>query len=340
LRPGHITDFITKSCRGRWEENAQDPKLFINHLNWVFDDNQEVINYFHKLIGYCLTGHIYIQKFHCFWGEGGRGRSIIFDAIADIMNDYYSSIPAAAFTELDAMHQNDAIFKTRGSRIILARETGEQMYVDDTIIKNLVGNDWIDAYIMGKGSVRIKASGKPILYTNPQPLAKAKDDAFWRRWVEIRTTSRPVLNEDCLLMEKIKAERNLILAWAVRGYQKFKEEGLTVPSHIRDMMVARRNELDYVRRFLEDHCHVNRPESQSHLFVTPVKFIHAFNSWIEEECLGKNQYGAVRIKTEMERLGYVQGKRGASPHNTRRWVGVILKSDSLLQDIKDSADNV
>ena len=82
------------------------------------------------------------------------------------------------------------------------------------------------------------------------------DLAIWRRIKLLPFTETiPEAERDDRLGETLAAEADTVLAWAVAGYSRFREEGLTpVPERVAAATDSYREEQDPILDSIEERC--------------------------------------------------------------------------------------
>lgn len=91
--------------------------------------------------------------------------------------------------------------------------------------------------------------------TNRKPSFDANDQALFRRIRLIPFTATfPPDKPDKSIPEKLKAEAEGILAWAVEGARLWRQDGLESPEEVRIATEEYRQEQDSLGRFLAEEC--------------------------------------------------------------------------------------
>lgn len=83
--------FITRQADFFYDPNAKCPN-WERLMKVVFMNDEKVIRYVQKILGYCLTGDISRQMFFICHGGGANGKSTIFDTIKKGLGTYATSI--------------------------------------------------------------------------------------------------------------------------------------------------------------------------------------------------------------------------------------------------------
>lgn len=152
-----------------------------------------------------------------------------------------------------------------GSRMVVSSETTAGRRIDEALVKDITGDDVITARFLNKEFLEFKPTFKLWISGNYKPIIKGNDDGIWRRLRIIPFTVRFYSpsdidydangpQADSQLAQKLEAELPGILAWAVRGYLAWQQQGLGMPRAVQDATQKYREEMDVVGAFLEENC--------------------------------------------------------------------------------------
>jgi putative DNA primase/helicase len=101
---------------------------------------------------------------------------------------------------------------------------------------------------------------------------RGTDDAIWWRIHLIPFTVQiPEHKRDPYLFQRLQGELSGILAWAVEGCREYLENGLEVPSQVRNATDAYKKEMDIIGDFIDE-----RLESQAGTATEAAKLYAAY----------------------------------------------------------------
>jgi putative DNA primase/helicase len=297
---------ITAKCP-RWEQ----------FLREIFNRDQEVIGYIHRLIGYTLTGLNREQYFHVLFGEGQNGKSLFLNIIKHIFGPYSFTLPFSAFEKTGSTNSHD-LAATAGKRLISALEVDERATLNEARIKSMTGGDELAGRFLYRNTFNFKPTAKLFLVWNRRPAIQDESHALWRRIRLIPFTQRfEGRNEDKVLEETLKAESPGILTWAIDGFHYWLDEGLgECPRAITLATKSYRDASDYIGQFLDECC-----EFAPTATVPTTELRAAYCQW----CLD-NDYPESHPRQFNERLatrGLKREKRSILRIMT--WLGLRLK---------------
>jgi putative DNA primase/helicase len=314
-RPKHR---ITKHSPVRFVPDAQCPR-FERFLDEVFCGDASLIDYIHRVMGYCLCGSVQEQCIFCWYGCGANGKSTLALVLDYICGDYCVNLPFSAL-EMTNRNSHDLV-ALAGARLATASETNEGVRLNEARIKVLTGGDPITARRLYREPFTFDPSHKLVLAFNHKPIIADDSEGMWRR-VHLTPFMRQFAREeqDKGLIDKLKAEAPGILALAVRACLRYQKEGLNPPPAVRNATAEYHAESDHLGEFIQA-CIVEDPEGS----VSSSCLWQEYDSWAkenEEVMLSRSVFAA-----KMQRRGY---RRGRSGHGgTRVWQGIRTTADMV-----------
>lgn len=316
LRESNRDDLLTKLCPTPYDASAECP-TWERTLTAIFGGDQDMVNYFQRLTGYCLTGSVREQILPVLWGSGSNGKSLLFTIILSIFGTDYSG-PAARDLVMTSHNQAHptGLANLFGKRLVTFFETQEGGRINEGQIKELTGGDDILARRMREDFWRFAPSHKIWLATNHKPVVRGQDHGIWRRlrllpftvqfWdVDKGETGPADLKADKFLEEKLLGEAPGILAWMVRGCLAWQAGGLREPKAVLAATAEYRDEQNIVKVFVEDRC----VRGESHK-VRAGQMHAAYKSWHEARCEPGRPLGQRHFSDAIEKLGITSKRSG------------------------------
>jgi putative DNA primase/helicase len=174
LRDGRPEDRITQHSDIVYRTDAPKPGRFIQFLNEVFNNDQELIDWMLRALGYNLTGCTIEQIIFILFGAGANGKSILLAILRYVLGDYAYNAPFSTF-ELDARASipNDLAALER-RRFITSLETLDGKHFNESRIKALSGEDDVTARYLNHEFFTFKPVGKLWLGVNHKPSRALK----------------------------------------------------------------------------------------------------------------------------------------------------------------------
>lgn len=309
----HHEQYLSKVSYVEYTDKIDTP-LWIEFLNQVFDNDQELIGYIQKAVGYSMSGSTKEQCVFFCYGNGRNGKSTFLDIIADIMGDYATNIqPETIMVRGQQGGANSDIARLQGARFVTTVEPNEGARINEGLLKQLTGGDIVTArHLYGK-EFEFQPEFKIWMSTNHKPIIRGRDLGIWRRMHLIPFTVQiPEEKVDKNLKYKLKKELTGILKWAVDGCIKWQREGLEMPSAVKEAVKEYQSEMDVISAFLED-CTERGPGE-----VKASDLYKAYTTWANEN----NEY-----KMSNTRFGKELGLRFNRVKNRDGWYYQGLRLD-------------
>jgi len=283
------TDLITKLVPVDYNSSALAPR-WDRFLREVFEPHPDLPEWLQRAIGYSLTADV---REHCFFlmlGSGRNGKGVFINTLKELFSSYAHQADFRAFQPKYGDGPLDAIANFKGSRIVIASEGREGSCFDEALMKALTGGDPIRARRLHENSFEIKPTFKIWLASNYRPQIRGTDPGIWSRVRLIPFEASFAGREDRSLQETLRSEAPGIIAWAVEGALRWREEGLEpLPEAVRAATESYRSESDALGRFLAEG--VERGEMFS---VGARELYRAYTVWadeIRESCASETAFG-------------------------------------------------
>ena len=257
LRPHNRADFITKMAPVNYDPQADCPN-WTSFLARIMDNNQNLITFLQRAIGYSLTGSTGEQCLFFLYGTGANGKSTFLDALKNMLGDYAKRTPTDSLMVKQNQGIPNDLARLKGSRFVIAVEAEEGKRLAESLIKEMTGGDEITARFLHQEFFEFKPEFKIFIATNHKPQIRGTDEGIWRRIRMIPFTQFIPENErDKELPDKLLRELPGILRWAVDGCLAWQLVGLGIPDEVKAATEGYKAEMDTVGAFLEDLCIVN-----------------------------------------------------------------------------------
>jgi len=219
--------------------------------------------YLQRMVGYCLTGVTSAHALFFLYGTGANGKSVFANVISTILGDYAATASMDTFVETRGDRHPTDLAGLRGARFVTAIETEQGRRLNESKVKAITGGDKISARFMRQDFFEYTPQFKPVIVGNHKPAIRNIDEAMKRRMHMIPfTVTIPPERRDGRLTEKLLAERDGILAWAVAGCLSWQREGLKPPASVVSATEEYFEAEDALGRWLEERC-VREPNAKS-----------------------------------------------------------------------------
>src|SRR5262249_17044344 len=203
-----------------------------------------------------------------------------------------------------------------GARMVSAVEANPNRQLDEALIKQITGGDRITARFLYAEFFEFTPEFKLWFVANHPPRLRSTDDALWRP-IHVLPFEVSIAPEqvDPDLPSKHRAELPGILAWAVRGCQRWQKIGLKPPQRVVDATRLYRKEVDHVRRFLQE-CTNSKESAATRSSI----LYERYDRWCSE-----NGERPVSRKALAGRLYEVRFSATRLARGDRAWRGIELR---------------
>ena len=225
-------------------------------LNDVTGGDQNLQDYLQRMVGYALTGSTREHALFFLYGTGANGKSVFVNTLADILGDYATNAPMDTFMETRTDRHPTDMAGLHGARFVAAIETEQGRRWAESKVKNLTGGDKIAARFMRQDFFEFFPQFKLFVAGNHKTAIRNIDEAMKRRLHLIPfTITVPPEKRDKHLQQKLLAERDGILAWALEGCLAWQRLGrLDPPQQVLDATDEYFEEEDAIGEFLDEDC--------------------------------------------------------------------------------------
>lgn len=298
--------------------DKMDCPTWIDFLNQTFGNDQSMIDYIQKAIGYSATGSTAEQVMFILYGSGRNGKSVFMNTLAYILGSYAKTMSANSIMVRQNGGASSDIARLEGSRLVISSEVNEGMRLDESLVKSLTGGDKITARFLYGNDFEFTPQFKIWLATNHVPTIRGTDDGIWRRLMlipfEYQVSEEQV---DKNLNSKLISESMGILNWIIDGAIKWQKEGLNPPDKVKIASQEYRDEMDVITMFVRDNCTVGEglKAKGSELYMQ-------YKKWATEN----NQYAMSNNKFGKEMEQKFEKKKSG----TMWYLGLRLNQDRRL----------
>ena len=251
FRNGRREDRITFSAGVRYDPHAACPR-WTQFLSEVFADNQELISFVERAIGYSLTGITTEQALFLLYGTGSNGKGSLCNTLKRVLGDYAWNMPFATIELRDRAAIPNDLAALVNRRLVTASETNDGARLNEARVKALTGCDPVTARFLHGEFFTFEPVAKFWLSVNHKPIVRDDSYGFWRRLRLIPFTQTFPVNQ--ALSDQLAAEGPGILAWAVRGALAWQREGLQPPAVVLDATREYKQDSDPLATFFDEAC--------------------------------------------------------------------------------------
>lgn len=316
LREGNPNDFISYSTNIKYikyDPLSQEAKEIQCFLEKVFI-NKNVRKYFVEQIACAIDGSIRQERFYVLTGSGSNGKSRLMEMLQKCLGDYYCIMPISLLTNKRASSNTAQceLERTKGRRIAVMQEPNKEDKINVGLMKELSGNDTIQARSLFKTPIEFKPQFKMFLTCNKLPDVPSSDNGTWRRIRLIDFLSKfcekpdaKQANEfkiDITLNEKMDrwAETFLSMLLYIRNDLDLQKADLFEPIEVIVATEKYGNSQNLISQFAEEMI---KSDTTPKTKLTITVVFNEFRSWFRKIYAGTNKQMAERseLKSELEK---------------------------------------
>lgn len=320
IRPHRREDYITKIAGA--SPGTYCP-TWLKFLEDVTAGDIELQKYLARVAGYCLTGITTEHVMFFLYGTGANGKSVFLNTLAAVWGDYATYAPIDMFMESRSERHPTDLAKLRGARLVIATEVGQGKHWDEAKIKALTGGDIISARFMRQDFFDYKPQFKLMVAGNHKPSLRNVDEAIRRRIHLIPfTVTIPIEKRDQTLPDRLWAERDGILGWAIKGCLEWQKIGLKPPASVVSATEEYFESQDAIKRWLEEECIQSERAT-----ITTEELYQAWKNWAEKQ--GEYTGTMRKFSEELSKRGF---QRWRNCHK-KGFRGLALRGESMQEEM-------
>jgi putative DNA primase/helicase len=295
MRPHRREDYCTKITAVG--PGGECPK-FKAFLRRVMRDDDELVGFIKRALGYSLTGDTSEQAIFFNYGVGQNGKSVLIETASGILADYCIATPIETFTETRNERHPTELARMRGARLVTATETEAGRYWAESRLKEITGGERIAARFMNKDFFEYTPQFKPWVSGNHRPRLRSVGKAMRRRIKMIPFAfTIPDKERDRGFAAKLKDEWPGILKLMIEGCLEWQKKGLAPPPAVEQATDAHFAAEDGYSAWIADRC-----ETSGGFAARSTQLFGSWRDWADKA--GQRAGDNKQFREEMERLGY------------------------------------
>lgn len=273
-------DIVRNRLPIAYHPDAPDPKLWLNFLNGLL--YPEDIPTLQEYIGYCLIPSNKGQRMMVLKGNGGEGKSQIGAVLGKIFGSNM---------------KDGSIGKISENRFARADLEHILLCVDDDMrMEALRQTNYVKSIVTAQGKMDLERKGKQsyqgwmcarlMAFSNGDLQALFdRSDGFYRRQLILTTKEKPADRvDDPDLAEKMKAEADGILLWALEGLQRLAANNFkfTESERTKANREAVKRDNNNLFDFMESEGYIRLKADSS---ISSKELYEIYRMWCEENAM-------------------------------------------------------
>jgi len=349
LREHRREDYITKLAPVTFDPAATCDR-FNKFISEIFPENQDLIDYVQRLLGYCLSGWTTERILPFLIGQGSNGKSVLCNVMLRGvfgkeqdgygMESSFTTFTTGRYSAPDKP-RNDLI-RMQGKRFVTASESDDpHVKLDTALLKRISGNDDMAVRANFQQEIEFTPQAKVLLRMNNEPRILDDTDATWERVKRINFRRQFTEHEkDPELTDKLLAESSGIFNWLLEGWKLVRtarqdgEVALPEPAEVRMATQEYRQEQSQVARFFAESYEVAQRECEP---ISAADIYENYKHWADKqgEYFKKSQASfGVELSRHLSQFKTVAKKQ----HGEKRqlcWFGIQPITEQRPQDVSD-----
>lgn len=321
LKDHDIRKMFSEQTAAEYSDNIDCP-MWTSFLNQIFNNDQELIHYVQKAIGYSITGSTAEQVMFLLLGVGRNGKSVFINTLRNVMGSYAKQMNVESIiVHNNNGNANSDIARLENTRLVVSSEANEGSRLDESLVKQLTGGDRILARFLYGQEFEYDPKFKIWMATNHLPFIRGTDEGIWRRIKVIPFNVQiPTNKVDKSLENKLQSEWTGILNWMVQGAIMWQREGLDTPTAVSEASRQYRNNMDPLEAFLNECC-----EAGATYKVRSRPLYDAYREWARDS----NEY-----QMSLTKFGREMSKKlpKTKAHGIQQYLGIKLKDEPIHFD--------
>ena len=241
-----------------FEVSYDEPTLWLKFLNEVFGNDQDVVSYIQRVMGYALTSSMEERCMFVLIGDGMNGKSVLLDVIRQVLGSYAttSHINILLDKKMQANANMGDVARLNGMRCVITNEAEHSDKLKESAIKTMTsGNDNITARFLYGNEFEFTPISKIFMASNYKPRIIGTDLGIWSRIKMIMfNVTFDEKHQDKNLKDKLMSEASAILGWGIKGYYEWRKQGLNEPKKFKSAKSEYRSEMDIVQKWVDENC--------------------------------------------------------------------------------------
>jgi putative DNA primase/helicase len=116
MREHRLTDYLTKMTAVA--PDTADCPLWMEHLKRILNNNDDLVAYLQRVLGYSLTGLVNEHALFFCYGTGANGKGVTINTVARVIANYAQTATIETFTASHTDRHTTELAALRGARLV------------------------------------------------------------------------------------------------------------------------------------------------------------------------------------------------------------------------------
>ena len=219
--------------------------------------DQEKAEFLQMSLGYALSGDSRYECMFILYGETTRnGKGTLMESILRIFGDYGKAVrpeTIAQKNKVDSQAPSEDVARLAGLRFVNIAEPRRGMVMNAAQVKNMTGNDTLNARFLHENSFDFEPQFKIYINTNYLPdvtdmtlfssgrILIIPFDRHFEEWEQDKTLKETFRKPEV---------QSAILNWLIEGFQILRTKGFRIPDAVAAATESYCQESDKIRQFM------------------------------------------------------------------------------------------
>jgi len=334
LDSGKFTEHCSSDLLTKISPVAYDPLAHSNRWNnfitEIMSGDKERALFLQKVLGYALSGDTRHECMSILYGATTRnGKGTLCESVLKVFGSYGCTARPETIAQKNSTNSSqpsEDVARLAGVRFVNIAEPGKSLVLNAALVKNMTGNDTINARFLHENSFDFAPQFKLYINTNYLPVVNDMTVFSSGRVIIIPFERHFAESEQDkgLKREFMKPQvQSAILNWLLKGYEQLQLSGLRMPQSVISATGQYEHDSNKTLLFIEDCLEegADYEERTSQVY-------NRYKSW----CMENGQYAESmkNFKQSLSAVMEVKRKRPKSGgEKTTMVIGYRLLSDFL-----------
>lgn len=323
------SDLLTKISAVTYNPMAHSDR-WNNFITEIMSGDKERAMFLQKVLGYALSGDTRHECMSILYGATTRnGKGTLCESVLKVFGSYGCTARPETIAQKNSTNSSqpsEDVARLAGVRFVNIAEPGKSLALNAALVKNMTGNDTINARFLHENSFDFAPQFKLYINTNYLPVVNDMTVFASGRVIIIPFERHFAESEQDkgLKREFMKPDvQSAILNWLLKGYEQLHKHGLKMPPSVINATGQYEHDSNKTLLFIEDCL-----EGGADYEERTSKVYNRYKSW----CIENGQYAESmkNFKQSLSSVMEVKRKRPKSGgEKTTMVVGYRLISDFL-----------
>lgn len=252
------SDLLTKISPVAYDQSAHSDR-WVNFIDEIMSHDQERAMFLQKVLGYALSGDTRHECMSILYGATTRnGKGTLCESVLKIFGSYGCTARPETIAQknnTNSSQPSEDVARLAGVRFVNIAEPGKSLVLNSALVKNMTGNDTINARFLHENSFDFEPQFKLYINTNYLPVVNDMTVFASGRVIIIPFERHFGESEQDKGLKREFAKpgvQSAILNWLLTGYEQLKLHGLHMPQSVITATGQYEHDSNKILLFIED----------------------------------------------------------------------------------------